>query len=466
MWDNVPDVKGELNNFYEKHKPPVAVEIFSSAWCNLSCSYCYIPKHQFISEIHKNVIKSIKDGTFLENIYQKFGTRLEALTHWGTEPTLTVMYFKEFYERAIELFPNLHKIQLSSNFMTNPQSLVDFIDNLPRSRKFNIDIQMSLDGPYWITEKNRGKDSTDIIIKNIYYFINEINKKNISHTIICHFKPTVTAEQIGVLTDLKEMNEYYLFFDKIFSKMLSLNVENICKISMGADPTIVCPGEYNKQDGINFNKVYLNQLELNKQNNYKCIRMVDSNYYQRFIRVLNFIDEIYTKHLMSTCSAGDSQFGIDHKNHLHPCHDSFYINYKEYRDALKSDNSRLLNEDLMTQTSILQFLNNALIYKNDKEELYHYLRRMRSYHDFMKQKMASIAAITYELADCGLISECYKDWDLAEKVGIFIISSFSCPLNAVSHHGSMFLSHIDFIKLFCNGMLENFIKRYINEKNL
>jgi len=472
MWDSKPDIKsdvkkGKIEKFF-KHYMPVAVELFSSAWCNLDCSYCYIPKHsQFIKDLHKEIKEKIKDGTFIEKLQENYGDKLEAITHWGTEPTLTLEYFDDFYKKALKTFPKLKTISLSSNFMTNPEILVNFIKNLPNEKKLTIDVQMSLDGPHWITDENRRQGTTDKIIENIVKFIEKINKYDIKHKIQSHFKPTVTSDQFNILTDEQEVFKYYLFFDLVLEKMFKVNTNNIVNIIPAVDPTIVCPGEYTKQDGVNFNKVYLNQFELGKNNRFKYIKFPDSNYYERFCRVMNEINEVYTKHLMFTCSAGDSQFGIDHKDQLHPCHDTFYVKYDEYKKALEKDTDRLINEDVMTKTSILDFMSKKWVYNEDSDiQLLKYLRRNRSYHDFLKQKIAAASVLIYEMMECNQISNDFKDKELLELFALFLVCSFACPTNSIANYGSLFILHHDYIRLFGNGLFQNFVKRYINEKNI
>ena len=60
-------MKGILNKHFTVPQV-VAVELFSSGWCNLSCKYCYIPKTDFLKKVHRGIIQSIEDGTFINNL--------------------------------------------------------------------------------------------------------------------------------------------------------------------------------------------------------------------------------------------------------------------------------------------------------------------------------------------------------------------------------------------------------------
>ena len=84
----------DLNRYFS-HPVVVAAELFSAGWCNLACKYCYIPKTDFLKGIHKSIINSIEDGTYIKDLKEMYGDKLESLAHWGTEPTLTVKKFKK-----------------------------------------------------------------------------------------------------------------------------------------------------------------------------------------------------------------------------------------------------------------------------------------------------------------------------------------------------------------------------------
>src|SRR6056297_694264 len=130
-------------------KQAVAAELFSAAWCNLDCTYCYIPKHnEKIKEKHQTIIRELKEVyPLIERLKKIYGENLQILSHWGAEPSLTIEHFKDFYVQAVKEFPNLNTISFSSNFLQNTQKVADFIKEFPQDRKFEFDVQMSLDGP-------------------------------------------------------------------------------------------------------------------------------------------------------------------------------------------------------------------------------------------------------------------------------------------------------------------------------
>ena len=88
-----------------------AINLFASAVCNLNCKYCYIPKNKTTtSNIQEKIINNIESGSYVNTIEEWFDIdRVIAISHWGAEPTLTLLRFICFYETAFNKFKNLTK---------------------------------------------------------------------------------------------------------------------------------------------------------------------------------------------------------------------------------------------------------------------------------------------------------------------------------------------------------------------
>jgi sulfatase maturation enzyme AslB (radical SAM superfamily) len=50
-----------------KSSMSVAGEIFTSGYCNLNCSYCYIEKTDYLKKLHQDIIKKIQTGDIIWN---------------------------------------------------------------------------------------------------------------------------------------------------------------------------------------------------------------------------------------------------------------------------------------------------------------------------------------------------------------------------------------------------------------
>ena len=448
-----------------------AVELFAASWCNLDCTYCSIPKHnQMIKDKHKKIIEEIVAVTpiidRLKLLYDK--DKLSVVSHWGSEPTLTLGLFKNFYIEAVKIFKNLNAITLSSNFMTSPRVISNFIINdLPKERKFTLSVQMSIDGEEWATEVNRGVGTTETIQNNIVSFIQQLNDADkVIHKVKVHFKPTMSKDQYEHLLSDNKLYDHYKFFDNLIDRMTKANYKNRVIIQLGVDPTAVCPDKYTKRDGEVLAIFYAKIQELAANNDYKYVTPSFGSYYSAFDRIMKYYDELFTKARMFTCSAGDSQFGVS--EYLHPCHDTFYMPYNEVQDAIRDDlgrinSSRELDNLESGRTGIVQKTMFVKIDGLDQEGADKYVYLMRGFHDFFKFRVSSGVAVILLMAKCGQVSPCYKNKDMATILSIFAIIRHSCPTGNVQYSGSMHVPEHAYFRLFGNGLLEQFIKKGLSK---
>jgi len=352
---------------------------------------------------------------------------------------------------------------LSSNFMTPPKNIIKFVNEIvPRTRKIELAIQMSLDGPAWITDANRLGGSTPIIMANIKEFLANVDIS--FHTLATNFKPTIDKVNIKRLSDIEQMKEYYRFYDD-FSYELSQIIDlTKFKFSNDVNPTVAVPDTYSKEDGLNFYKLTMNQLELNKTESYKIISKPESFYYKRWKEKVNYYREFSTKHKMFTCSAGDSCFaGGDIDKSLYSCHRTFYTNYKEYEEAC-------LNWPMDQETTDgIKQGRNAVLKKvsttnfGDKLDLARVLYVNRCYHDFTRHKTTANIAIIRELAHNGQISPIYKDLILAGELIKFAIVG-ACQMDNVMASSCFEVPPFGVYRLFGNGTFEHFVKTLIKEE--
>lgn len=447
-----------INRYFNNRPVVTAIELFSAGFCNLNCSYCYIPKVSFINEIHKEILNKIENGTFLEETKKIIGEDLTDIAHWGTEPTLTIRKFAKFYSEAIKVFPKLETISFSSNFMTNPENLIDFImEDLPTSKPLNIKIQVSIDGPDWITDKNRGFGITNTIIKNVFNVTKAISN-NLTHKINMYVKPTIGADDILTLSDINKLSEYYKFFDDFFTEFISYNKDNRIKISTSCDPTVVMPYKYSTDDGLNFGKLTRNQYTLQKEH-YKSINKPESNYYSRFTERMKSFKELFTKQRMFTCASGDTQIALSEKDDLiTACHRPFYTTHPNYDSAAHEHGlDELILEGIdcgrsasMTKENVVQI--------NDKLETLKFLYSERCYHDFSKHKYSVGVATSLELASCGQISKVFQNESLAFLLTL-LIQTMDCPMDNIITVGSSLIPPIYYYKLFGNGAAQTIFSK-------
>lgn len=455
-------MKLDINRFF-KGRHVEAAELFSAGWCNLECQYCYIPKTDVLKTIHAEIIECIKDGRYLNMLEDLYGDGLTSICHWGTEPTLTTELFKDFYKQAVNIFPKLKFIKMSSNFMTSPQNLISFINSLPTSRELDIGIQISHDGPDF-TDKNRQGGSKESIRQNSISFIAAASELSTPHKISINFKPTVTDADIKCLADIEVCKKYYDYFDDYLRDCFNADKNNKIDILNVVDPTIVCPGNYTTEDGKNFYKLILNQAEL-KKCDYKHIARPESNYFYRLSSTMPFWGEYFTKQRMFTCSAGDSNLGIG-PNEMHICHQTFYLNKPGYFDAVREYSKKghsyfdPVSDGL--EKGNLNLLRDTCVIKTD-EDVAKFFYRTRSFHDFTACRVASTTALIYEMARIGQINCVYSDQYLSNIFAMFMTQVF-CPVDQITVTGSLNSAPTTIIRLFGNGAFEEILLKTIRER--
>ena len=451
-----------LNKYFD-HIVTEAAELFSSGWCNLECQYCYIPKTDLLKPIHKEIISCIKDGTYLKRIEELYGNDLTTISHWGTEPTLTISLFKDFYKQAIDIFPNLNKIHTSSNFMTNPKNLIDFISSLPTKRPLEIHIQISHDGPPIITDKNRCGGSADLIKKNSITFIKMVNEILPLHKIVTNFKPTITEIDIDYLSTFENCKNYYDYFEEYVKECIEANGNNMVDLGRSVDPTVVCPGNYNSNDGKKFFKLLQNQEILNAYE-YIYITKPTSNYFYRIKDSSRVWKEYFTKQRMFTCSAGDSNMGIA-PHELHLCHQTYYLKYDGYYEAIKEYGKRNLeyfkpSVDGVDSGSLNNLRDMEVVPYDDNKKIVEFLYRNRAYHDFATQRVAATLSIINEMVKAEQISKVYSDQYLSTIFAMVLLQA-TCPADIVTSSGNLHCAPISMVRLFGNGVFEKLILKIV-----
>jgi len=451
------------SEFFPNSNTAVAMELFAAGWCNLSCKYCYIPKTDFLKTIHSKIIKRIEDGSMLKDLEEMFGESLESLSHWGTEPTLTTGLFKEFYEQAIVKFPKLNRVMLSSNFMTPSKNIIKFVNEiLPKTKKLEVAIQMSLDGPAWITDENRSGGSAVVIMRNIKEFLAGVDIT--AHNITLNFKPTINKKILTKLCNIEELKEYYLFYDNFFSEMNQVLDLTKIRIANSVNPTVAVPDTYSKEDGINFYKLTMNQLELACKEKYNFITPPSSFYYSRYREKVNYFREYHTKQKMFTCSAGDSCFaGGDLDDTIYSCHRSFYIPYKEYENSCKEWPLDEENTNGIKQGRVETMKNLTISNFKNKKEMARTLYVSRCYHDFTKHRLTTQVATIRELAYINQMSPIYKNLGLAVEFSKFLQAGY-CHMDNITSSNCYEISNLGNFRLFGNGTFEQYCKMLIEEE--
>jgi len=423
-----------------------AVELMSAGTCNMDCRYCFIPKNEAMNGIHKRIIGSLKDGTYIEHLKKLDG--LEAISLWGTEPTLTLDYFIPNVEAILREIPSVKMIKIPTNLLTNHMSIVELAKKLDGHAKkgFELNIQVSLDGPANITDKNRKPDATEKIIAHFKELRTGLKGFD-NLKIDLYFKPTITIDNIiNDLDTIDKVTAWYQFFDELAGGGVP-----------GATPTFEVPGKYTSEDGKTAYEFFRRISALNRANRkqklFKHYKQLN-NYVIRFMKLLKYNAELQHKYRMYTCSGGDTQCGLDFDGNMHLCHHTFYWDNEDYLSRIYESDSDKGRKRMAVRHEVRkdEFGKSRMLYLN------------RCYHDFMTFRVNSVMTMTKEMALCGQIDKEYSQSnELCYMLALFLNTSVCCPIQNYVYTGSIHITPVTLIRLLGNGCMQEIIREASNE---
>lgn len=454
----------------------VSAEIFTASVCNLECSYCYIPKNQEMIEYHRKILDALRNNTYVQILKDTFGDELEALGFWGTEPTLILNELAPKIKDYLEAFPKLVYIGFSSNFVSNIDSISNFVDalSLVADRQIKLSVQVSIDGPAWITDPGRGKGVTEKILKNVEKLLSNLkNSKSEYIQIEIIFKATVDNENIELMVQDKEkLVEWFNFFAELFEKNKKglEEIKNIYVSSVNSmTPTLVVPGKYSTYDGKVLAEYFKELRRMGKEIREGRLEVFQpsafslNDYVLRFAELLNNFDDVIQSTTNTTCSGFDSQAGVDFNSYLVPCHRLFLFNDDKYIQTMVDQN---IEEWEVSRASknILQNIKKYFMPRSDKpKDVARYWYVSRGYHDFASFRYGATYNMIKELAAAGQASEIYLEDDyLTFLLAVFLNTRMSCPAENYLNTGSLHLNPVSLIRLFANGAFEEVLAEYFD----
>lgn len=410
----------------------VAAEILTSAWCPFNCTYCYIPKTSQMHALHDEVVESLKSGKAFDILKQVVGENLTELGFWGTEPSLTLPVIEDKLPLLVETFPKLKRISFSTN-MTNPDAVAHFVTE---SNKHNIDckVQVSVDGPAFITDKNRNPGAAAMVRKNVVRLVEAASDFQL------RWKATLTPDNIKDLADNPDkIDEYEQYFKEMGDSVQAAN-KNVDLARGSSIPTISVPGKYTSDDGRTFARY---------------VRLVYSKgfstaYLPRLRRIADFASDLHGKRSMFSCSGGDSNCGLSENQHL--CHRSFYFDNPEYIESLAEFDSDNWDISNLKNGSLKLLIDSYIVKPSDKLNMTRYNYVMRGYHDFWAFQLASTVSMAKALALAGQCERRFLEDDhYVALFATFMNVAMSCPMENILNTGSPHVTPVSEIRMFGNG---------------
>ena len=444
-----------LNNL----KDISGIDITFSRNCNMRCSYCYISKHSpdSLQKDNLKIQQALINGDFYSNIIKYFDDdeskqQIQLLSLWGAEPTLNADMFEGFIFQLLDYFPNVYSVMFSTNSLLGFPALNKFISAINKysqkyDRKLTLQLQFSLDGPAYINDVSRYKGACANTIKTISEIIEYYNHNDLYCTVKIFPKPTLTCDTFGFLGKNKDkLIEWYTFFSDLDSQFAQKNHNKNILITFITLPTLVNPGYHTNEDGKNF-ACFLRTLNTITQEEIPFSK--DFTLFQA-----GFLD-YWTSEKMrylqapltwssSHCSAGKNLISIDYQGNISLCHRAQDSTYDGNPDYFKWEKN--ITAYGKTELSRMTYIGTML-------------------HASHEAQCHIIKMVLTGMVLAGEIDRKYLDSPQYLKWLCFFHLGTCCWVGQTIDSGSMHVPTQSYIRLFCNGALEELLKYYYKEKD-
>jgi uncharacterized protein len=182
----------------------------ATPFCNLDCSYCYLPNRNDNSKMDVAVIeKAIERVLEAELAKDEF----TAVWHAGEPLVLGVDYYEQAIERIASIVPS--DITVHHSFQTNgvliDSEWCDFFN------RHHVRLGLSIDGPEEMHDRYRKTRNGRGTHHKVTRAVNQLNEANTSYHVI------------SVLTDeaIQQADTLFHYFNELGSAFLCFNIEEI-----------------------------------------------------------------------------------------------------------------------------------------------------------------------------------------------------------------------------------------------
>lgn len=193
-----------------RQSPLELLMIQSTRFCNINCSYCYLPhrnsKSRFDLDLLPALLKQLKQAHLL------YGD-ITMLWHAGEPLVLPPAY----YERAIKIASanQPQTCRFRHNFQTNATLLTDeYIDLI---KTYGVSVGVSMDGPRELHDRNRVTRAGEGTFDKAMQGVDRIRQAGIPFTAIC----VLTIESLDHADDI------YAFFKQLGCVSIGFNIDEL-----------------------------------------------------------------------------------------------------------------------------------------------------------------------------------------------------------------------------------------------
>jgi len=428
--------------------------IYTAAICNLKCTYCYIDKNPALKEIDDILDESFKGDYYFNFTKQMFPDpyQLKEIQTWGGEPFISMHRAYDLIENIINYYPNFNSFFSSTNF-TVPnwieefEGLINIFKKHP-NRKFNVTIQLSIDGPEYINDRNRGKGVTNKFI-NTFDQLVEWLPNHLPDNVTLHLqpKPTFNMDSVKELLDKQRIIEYYQFLEQFLYKIAAINKPNV--IMYANVPNTAAPCPHTKEDGVIFAKLCQLTREIEKEN-------IEKNYFKYYKEITLYSsgyacnESLTMKCTGFTCGTGFSNVGLLPYNKISTCHNGFVDLIADYKKLAQNSNDiHDIDFRIFMEKTKSRFCLSLEDYRNFE------LQMKKYYTPNTTARLTNMVTLIMSLAYGKQIKEKYTNPDEALKAARFIRNNTAfCVRDNQAITGCLTLQPNGIYKLLLNGAME------------
>lgn len=432
-----------------------SLTLYTTALCNLNCSYCYICKdnQNSLKKIDNDIKEDWENKNYLKRIQDQLSQQdrnsIQHISLWGGETLIGLPRFTPQFKEFLYYLPRFSSVDFSTNLtLTNSIKLIeDLIDEINNNyngeKKFRLTIQISVDGPEELNDFNRGKGTTKKILENFNKLLKIKKREKVFLEVTT--KPTLSTDSFDLFQTEEDVYNYYNFFEQNFYNAYLKNNVGIDSFFLGV-PNYAEPFDYSKEDGIRFAKICELFESVSKQNSFKGF----SNrsllpYVSRYPISLNNLNREYTY----SCGGGCGKIIYDccmiPKNKFSVCHRSLFDSYVEYHNSATGDK-----------------IPENEFYDNCTFDLVQFIKLRNAINTIYSSPSKMIPIDTDQMiklyALAGQIDKKYIYRENRIPVINFMAQVGMCLDANMKLNGSLFTQGFWWIKLFLNGAFDIFIR--------